>query len=158
VQLQAHQQSAGADQSKLEARIAELQAAHTAVGQKVAALTEALARETRLREDAEHHANEIGKHRAELETELAQNKATQAELREQLETSQKQLQSQQQSSGAEQSKLEARIKELDAAQTALEQKVVSLTESLGEETKRKQGVEQQASDLAKHRTEMETQL
>ena len=83
--------------------------------QEVRRLTEALAAESRLRVGAEQKAGEIEKHRAKLEAELAGNKQALEQLRQEMETAQKQLQAQQETSGVEQTKLEARTKELQSA-------------------------------------------
>src|SRR5262249_26957129 len=131
--LQTQQGSSGTGQNKLQARIKELQGAHSAVEQKGNALTETLTQETKTPGSAERQANEVGKHHSELETELARNTEAQAKLREELETSQKQLQAQQQSSRAEQSQLASQVKELQTAHTAVEQRVASLTDQLAQE-------------------------
>ena len=52
----------------------------------------------------------------------------------------------QQGASAEQSKLEARTKELEAAQGTVEEKVKKLTESLAEEARRRESAEKQAGE------------
>src|SRR5262249_26478818 len=153
-----------AEQSKLESRTKELQAAQAAVEQKVASLTEALASEAKRREAGERlaadglerrrdlegqlaksqeteervrrdlEALERGKRRNELEAELAEHKQAQAQLQRQLDEVRKQLQAKQESSTIEQSKLEARTQDLQAAQSEVVQQVQRLTDSLAQET------------------------
>src|SRR5207249_2849032 len=59
---------------------------------------------------------------------------------------------------AGQSKLEARAKELQAAQTPVEEKIKTLTEALAWETKRREAVERMAADAFKRRRELEARL
>src|SRR5439155_8368239 len=59
---------------------------------------------------------------------------------------------------AGQSKLEARAKELQAAQTPVEEKIKTLTEALAWETKRREAVERMAVDAFKRRRELEARL
>ena len=114
-----------------------------------ASLTEALAEETKRREGAEQQAGEIGQRRSELEAELAENKQAQARLRQQLEEVQRQLQALKENYIAERSRLEARMKELQAAQApAGAEGQASLTETLADETKRPGGAEQQGGEVA----------
>jgi len=63
---------------------------------------------------------------------VGREQQTQAQLRQQLEEARSQLQAQKKNYLAEQSRLEARTKELQAAQPAVEQKVASLTETLAQ--------------------------
>src|SRR5205807_2006237 len=138
-----------------EARTQQLQTTQAEVEQQVKRLMEALAAENHRRENAEQQAVEIGQRRSELEAELGKNKQTQAQLRQELETLQKQLCAQQESSGAEQTRLEVRTKELQATQAEVEQQVKRLTEALAQETKRRQAAEQQAGEAGQHRSELE---
>src|SRR5262249_8867985 len=138
-----------AEQPGLTARATELQAAQADVLQQVKRLTESLTAETRRREGAEQQAGETDRQRKELESQLAEAKQVQADLRQDLERALKQLLAQQKSSGAEHAKLEARIKELETAQDVVEKKVAYLTNSLTEEIKRREGAEQQVGALGK---------
>jgi hypothetical protein len=79
-------------------------------------------------------------------------------LRQELEASQKQLQAQQERSHLEQIRLEARTQELQAAQAEVQQQVKRLTEALAQETKRREGAEQQAGEIGQRRSELETEL
>src|SRR5262249_34263549 len=151
-------QISGTDLSKLEARIKELQGAQLAAEQKAASLTDSLAPETKRRESAEQQAAEIGKHRSQLEAELVQNKQAQTELRQELERVQKELESQEESSGTEQIRLEAEIRELQAAKSEAEQQVRKLTESLAQESIRRESAEALAGEIEKRRSKLETQL
>src|SRR5262249_17046352 len=120
-QLQAQHQNSSTEQTTLQARIKELEAAHAAVEQKVTTLSESWAGETRGRESSEQNAGDIEKRRAGLESELARNTETQAQLRRDLEALQEQLRAQQQSSSVEQTTLQSRIKELETAHSSVEQ-------------------------------------
>ena len=80
------------------------------------------------------------------------------QVRQELELSQKRQNEQLENSGAEQTKLQDRIKELQAVQTEVEQKVVTLTPALEQETKRREGAEQQAGELGQLRGKLETAL
>src|SRR5262249_36412661 len=98
-----------------EPRTQELLAMQGEIVQRVRRLMDALAQETRRRQGAEQQADELDRHRTELEAELTQNKEAQAQLQQELETSRQKLQEQKESSSAEQNKLEARINEFQAA-------------------------------------------
>jgi hypothetical protein len=75
-----------------------------------------------------------------------------------LEASQKQLQEQQANAEAEQNKLKARAQELQAAQDTVEQQVKRLTESLAEETKRRESAEKQTGEFTQRRSELEARM
>jgi len=68
-----------------------LQEAQAALEKEVASLTDKLATEAKCREGAEQQASDIGQERRQLEAQLAANNQTQAQLRHELEQSQKQL-------------------------------------------------------------------
>ena len=80
------------------------------------------------------------------------------QLRRELDAAQKQSQAQQESSEAEQSRLQARTQELQTAQAEVEQQVKRLTESLAQETKRRQSAEQQAVELGQLRSDLDAKL
>src|SRR5207253_4665338 len=106
--------------------------------QQVELLTEALAEETRRREGAEQQAGKFGQQRSDLEVELGQ-------LRQQLEEARNQQRAQQESSRAEQSNLQARLKELQANQITVEERIKSLVEALAAETKCREAAEERAA-------------
>ena len=149
-QLRAQREQSPA-KAKLEARAQELEAAQAAVEQEARRLTESLAEEKRRREGAENQAAEIGRRRGELEAEIGQ-------LQKQLDEAQKQRQAQQESSQAEQDRIEARAKKLQAAQAEVEQQVQRLATALTEETNRREGAEQQASEIVQKRSKLEVEL
>jgi chromosome segregation ATPase len=126
--------------------------------QQIKRLTESLGEESKLRENAEQQLAEIGQHRKELESELAENKRVQAKLRRDLEKAQELQDSQQESSGLEHTKLEARVSELQVARADMEQQIKQATEALAEESKRREGAEQQAKEIGQHRKELEAEL
>src|SRR5262249_48183696 len=156
-------------------RTRELQAAQAPVDQQVKKLTETLAFETKRREAVERMAVDAFKLRRELEAKLqkqqeaekavhqqiaeaarakkrtaweaklAENKQSQAQLQQEIDESQKQLQAQQDNFQAEQSKLDAQAEALRAGEPDLGQKVQRLLETLAEETRLRQGAEQQVS-------------
>src|SRR5262249_49085283 len=129
-QFEKHRETSATEQSGLETRIRELQAAKTEVEQQVARLTSALADGTRRRESGEQQANEIGKRRSELEAEVATGKQAQTELAQELQALQKQLQAQQEASRVEQARLEASGQDLQSAKFKVEQELQRLNESL----------------------------
>ena len=88
--------------------------------------------------------------RADVALCLLEHKQLLAGLRHELEEIQRQLTALKQDYLAEKSKLETRIKELQEAQEAAEQKVTSLSEALEYETRRREAVERlaQAAILA----------
>ena len=79
-------------------------------------------------------------------------------MREELENARKQQRTQQENSGAEQARLEGQIKELQAANAAMEQEVKRLTETLAEEAKRRETAELRAGDIGKERTKLDGEL
>src|SRR5439155_554453 len=150
-QAQTQQGISLAEQARLEARIQELQSAQAGVEQQVKKLTETLQEETKLRQGAEQQVGEIGQRRSELEAQLGQ-------LRQELESAHEQAHGQQTISLAEQTRLEARIQELQSAHSGVEQQVKKLTETLQEETKLRQGAEQQAGEIGKQRSELQAEI
>jgi chromosome segregation ATPase len=157
-QLRAQQDNSGAEQTRLEARIRELQAAKAEVEQQVNRLTETLAEEARHREEAEQRASDIGLQRGELEAELAKNKQAQTQLLYAFEALQKQLHEHQENSRVEQARLDARTKELQAAKAEVEQEVRRLTERVAAETWRREGAEQQAGEIGLRCSELHAEL
>src|SRR5262249_39840544 len=141
-----------------EVRTQELLTMQGEIMQRVRRLMDALAQETKRRQGAEEQADQIDRHRSELEGELTKHQQAAARLQQDPGSSKKQLQEQQQSSSAEQSKLEARIKDLQAAHEAAEQKVSSLTETLAQQTKDRESAESQARDIEKRRSDLEARL
>ena len=101
---------------------------------------------------------EAGKRRSELEVELAHNKLAQAQLQQELEEVQKQLQTLKENYLAEKSRLEGRTEELLAEQATMEQKLRTLTEALAFETKRRGAIEKMAVESFKRCRELEGQL
>jgi chromosome segregation ATPase len=140
-------------QAKLRRQLAEPDpaAAQTEVERQIKRLAEALAEQTKCRQEAEQQAAEIRQRRSELEAELAR-------VRQQLEVSRQQLHALQASSGAQQEELEARIGELQAAKVEVEQQVERLVEALAEETKCRKTIEQQARETGQRRSELEAEL
>ena len=132
------QASSRAEQSRIEARTQELQAARAEVEKQVAQLTETLAEEAKRRAGAEQQAGEIGQRRSELEAQLAK-------LQQELVSSQEQQLAQEQSSRVEQAKLQAKMHELQANQTTVEERIKALLEALAAETKRREAAEQRAT-------------
>src|SRR2546421_210077 len=100
---------------------------------------------------AEREAAVSGQRKRDLEVQMAQ-------LREELEASQKQLGSQQENSSVEQSKLETRIQELQATKLQVEQQIKGMKEALAEETKRRKVTEHQSGEIGARRNELEAQL
>src|SRR5262249_12852574 len=82
------------------------------------------------------------KEKGQLEAELAENKQVQTQLRQEIEDSHKHLQAQQMNYLTEQPGLETRMEPLQSAQGDLEQKVKRLTETLAEQTRRREEAEQ----------------
>ncbi len=156
--LQVQQDRSRAEQAKLEANWKELQAAEGAVAIRVQRLTEKLAEESKRREAAEQQAVEVDQRREQLEVQLTENQQTEANLQQELAAAQQRLQAQQASSSAQQTESEARIKELQSAQAEVENQVRRLTRSLTEETKRREGAEQQNGEVGKQRNQLEAEL
>jgi len=75
-----------------------------------------------------------------------------------LDESHKQLQQQKDAHSAEQAQLQTRIRELQNAQSEIEQKVKSLADNLTAETQRRQQAEQQVNQLGQQRSKLESQL
>jgi chromosome segregation ATPase len=140
--LHEQQESARAEQTKLENRIQELQSGLTAEAQKVTRLTETLAVEAGRRQEVEQQAAAIARCRGELETELTDSKQEQVRLWQELEVLQRHLQAQQETSRIERLTLEARTSQLEAvthelaaAQRRIEEQThlrQTLAERLGE--------------------------
>ncbi|MCX6923980.1 MAG: hypothetical protein NT154_12345, partial [Verrucomicrobia bacterium] len=147
-QQQAQKEHYFAEQAKLNERTQELQTVLATVEQKVEQLTHELAKETKRREGAERQAGELDKRRSELEAELATNRQAQEQLQQQLAEVQRQLQAVGEQYHGEQSKLDAQLKELQAAQTLLQQKTASLTEAPADEPWRPPGTEQRGGEVA----------
>src|SRR5262249_52904159 len=145
------------ERASLERRIKELEAAKAEIEQQVKWLTAMLAQETESRKRAEQQANDSGQQRVDLEAELAKNKEAQATLQQELEALQKQLQAQE-TSWAEQVRLETRINESLAAKAALQQQLDRLRETLAEQSKRLETVQQEAAETGKQRSELEARL
>ena len=80
------------------------------------------------------------------------------DVRQQLAEAQRQLQAQKETYLAEQVRLEARTRELQEAQAAAEERVAALMATLAEESKRREGAEQQAGEIGKRRRELEAEL
>src|SRR5204863_78640 len=150
-QLRAQQEISGAEQTRLAAQTQELQAAKPDVVQQIERLTEMLAQETRRREETEQQADETCQLRQELEAQMGQ-------LRQELETAQKELWAQQEISGAEQTRLATQTQELQAAKLAVEQQVARLTETLCDETRRREDAERQAGEIGNRRSALEAEL
>src|SRR5262249_28460048 len=126
--------------------------------QQVKRLTEALTEEAKLRKGAEQQAGELGLRHSDLEAELAKNKQAHAQLRQELEASQKHLHAHQESSRTEQTRLEGQAQELQAAKLEVERQVTRLMERLAAESWRREGAEQQAGELGLRRSALEAEL
>src|SRR6185295_9419536 len=144
------------DQSKLEARTKELEASQSPVEQKIASLTESIAKEAG--QAVDDPSGDIAKRRSQLETELAETKQAQSRLREQLDEVQRQLKAIKETYFAEQTRLEGRIKGLQTAQAQAVQQVKELSDNLAEESKRREGAEQKVDEVDQQRSELEAQL
>jgi len=119
----------------------QLQATKAEVEQQVKGLAEKLAEETRRREGVEQQAGEIGQRRSDLEAELAR-------LRQELETSQTQLRARQESSVAEHKPDSTPGSTNCTGEGRGGAAGQRLTETLAQETRRREGAEQQAVELA----------
>jgi len=157
-QLNELQQSSQTEQKRFDTRSLELQAAMFEAEQQLKRLTGALALETKRRETAEEQTTHICKQRNDLEGDLTKVKLAEGQLRQELEAAQKQLQALHDSSSSERTRLEARTQEVLAAKLEAERQVQRLTDSLAQETARRQGVEKQVDDFSKRRSELEAQL
>src|SRR5262249_25426934 len=146
------------EQKRFETRSLELQAAMFEAEQHLKRLTGALAQETRRCETAEEQTTFVSRQRSDLEADLTKIKIAEEQLRQELEVSQKQLQDLHDSSASERTRLEARTQEVLAAKLEAERQVQRLTDSLTQETARRQGAEQQVVEVGQRRTELETQL
>jgi DNA-binding response OmpR family regulator len=178
LEFQTQQQGGATEQSNIEARMKELEAAqaelaelksqHANVTQQVQSLNASLAAESGRRTTAEQQAAELVVRRAELEQELTRRSQTQAQLLAELAAKQPQLDAQVQAHNAELGNLSERTKELEAAQAELAalksqhasvtQQVESLSASLTAESGRRKSAEQQAAELLARRTELEQEL
>jgi chromosome segregation ATPase len=151
-QLQAQRATSRSEQTRLEARANELEAAQADLWQQVKRLTETLGAETTRREDAERQTSEIGQRRSELEAELAQNKQAQARLQQDLGVSKAHLQAQRENYLAEQSKVEARTKELQALTTEL----AAVRNGIEQETLQRQKLAEKVVEVERARSELAT--
>jgi chromosome segregation ATPase len=120
-------------------------------GTKIKRLTETIATETTRREEAERSAREFGQLRSDLEAQVGL-------LLQQLETAQKQHQTQLQTTSAEQTRLQTHTEGLESAHAALEEQVNRFAESLARETKRRGVAEQETAEAVMRRSQLETEL
>src|SRR5207247_5575966 len=139
-------------------RIKQLEAANSEAELKVKRVTETLAEETKRREGVEHQAGEIGEQKGKLEAELAEYKQKETKLRQELESARKQQQTQQENFIAERTRFEERLRELQAAKAEVERLVKDLTETLANEMNRRETAEQQAGEIGKQTSKLETEL
>src|SRR4030095_13014574 len=92
-----------------------------------------------------------------LETELVEVRNAQDQVRQQLEKSEKELQSHKQGSG-ERAKLEAKVTELQTNRAAREERMKSLVNVLTVQTDRRSSAEHVTIQLAKRQGELEAEL
>ncbi len=158
IQMQEQRQLSDAQVGDLMEQAKEFEASRAAVDEKIESLNQALAAETKHRENAEQQTASLNLQRNALETDLTASKQTQAELRTQLEEQQRLAGAQVQSHKLEIEKLTGRSKELEASGAAMEEKVQSLTQAMAAAVTRAESAEQQSASLSQQRNALEADL
>lgn len=157
-ELQARAERSATEQTRLEARVAELQSARAEVEKRLQQLTETLTKETESRQDVERRAGQLTQERQQLEAALAENREAQTHLREQAQATEDRLRALQERSQAEQTRLEAGIGQLEEAKAQLEQRLKQLAETLAGERQRRETAEGRIGELDRRRSELEGAL
>jgi len=176
--LRAQAQKLSYEQSKLEAKTQEQEAARTAAAalqDKYAGLerqlenvSQSLAREAERRAAAETQANELAVLRGSLEQELAQRRQAEEQLRRELDEERDLLQAQTRRLSEERRKLEVKTQDQEAAGVAfaalqdkyagVERQLENVSQSLVREAERRAAAETQANELAGLRKSLEQEL
>ena len=133
----------------------QLDAAQVAVDEKVKALTEALAAETKRRETAEQLAAEQARIQRKLEDDHAENQQAQVRLQQMLEESRQQNQNGEPGQPAQ---LDGRTRALLAVQDFMEDKSKKLTKKLAEQAVEAKSANEQAAECAKRMGDFESSL
>lgn len=141
-------------QQLLEQRSRHFAATQAETGEKLKAVTEALATETKRWESARQQAVTLTQQRDALESEVAAAKENNAKLAAQVEEQQQSLVAQVQAHNAD----VAALLDLEAKRAALDGKADELAQSLGAETKRRCEAEEQAASLCKTAAKLEARL
>src|SRR5436190_11026495 len=128
------------------------------MAQRLAYLTEALAEETKRREDVEQQAADNAKRRRELEAAIEENQRSQEWFGQLLEESQEPVLASEQGGDGGQLNLSGRRRALLEVSNFVADKLVRLKLALAEETRRSEAVEQEIAQNVKRRTELETAL
>ena len=146
------QSSEAAKQSNRSARRGPLSAVREFMEDKIRLLT------TRRREGLEQGADGHSKHGGQQDATPAHRQEAKGTVPQKVETSPKQLQAQQETSRTEPSSLETQAQQLQADRANVLQRIKRLTDTLAEETRRRQGAEKQASESRQQRGELQAEL
>jgi len=157
-ELQARAERSATEQTRLEARVAELQSARAEVEKRLQQLTETLTKETESRQDVEHRAGQLTQERQQLEAALAENREAQTHLREQAQATEDRLRALQEKSRADQARLEDSVGRLESAKMQLQERLKQLAETLAGETQRRETAEGRIGELDGRRSELEAEL
>jgi DNA-binding response OmpR family regulator len=126
--------------------------------ERLASLTEALAEETKRREEVEEQAADNATRRRELEAAIEENQKSQAWFEQLLQESEQQALAAEQSGEAGQQNLTGRRRALLEVSNFVADKLFKLKQALAEETRRREAVEQEIAQNAKRRAELEAAL
>ena len=157
-ELQARAERSATEQTRLEARVAELQSARAEVEKRLQQLTETLTKETESRQDVERRAGQLTQERQQLEAALAENREAQTHLREQAQATEDRLRALQEKSRADQARLEDSVGRLESAKMQLQERLKQLAETLAGETQRRETAEGRIGELDGRRSELEAEL
>ena len=144
-----------AEPPKPDGRVKELKATQAAVEDRVKALTQALATETKRREEAEQQAAANARLQTRLETARVDNQNANEYFERMLVESKQQAQN---SQGNEAWKLEGRNRALESVRNFVQDKVRNLTEVLEEQTKKSEAAKKEAAEYANRKLELEAAL
>ena len=147
-----------AERSSRAGRKSALNAVRKFLEDKIRRLMKALTKEGERQEGVGQEVADNAKHRKELEAALTEYQEAKDMLPQDGEASQQQLHAQQKTSGVEQSRPKVWPQELQAVQADVLQRVKQLTETLAEETNRRQGAEQQIGEISQRRSELQARL
>ncbi len=143
------------EEASAEGRMKEWQVTRAAVDDKVKALTEALAQESKRREEAEQQAAANAKLQSKLEAAQAENQKAYEWLQRLMEESEKQSQN---GDTSQAWKADGRTRALEAVRSFVEDKVKNLTKVLAVETEKSELAKQKAAAFANRRSELEAAL
>lgn len=141
--------------AKPDEKTTELKATQAAMEERVKALADALAAETKRRESAEQLAAEHADRQRKLENEHAENQKAREKLQQMLEDSQQKLQT---ADAGETAKLDGRTRALQAVHDFMEDKSRKLSAKLAEQASQSKTAEEQAAECAKRMGEYESSL